>query len=76
MTINKWAESFVLNCAEFSPPGENSSVTSNAKFAEVYHKLIHSSALETLLQLEHTYAMAVDEVIKAWDNARGIMQER
>lgn len=75
--INKWERSFKENCTDFSAPSENvSSSYSDAGFSEVYHKLIHSPALETLLQLEHTYAMAVDEVIKAWDNARDIMQKR
>lgn len=46
------------------------------QFSEVYHKLIHSPALETLLQLEHTYALAVLEMCKARDNAMEMMQKR
>lgn len=38
--------------------------------------MIHSPALETLLQLEHTYALAVLELCKARDNAMEIMQKR
>ena len=76
VTINKWTRAFADNCAQFSSATKPSSPSSDAGFSEVYHKLIHSPALETLLQLEHTYAMAVDEVIKAWDNARDIMQKK
>ena len=75
-TIDKWVTSFSDNCTSFSTPSEIPSSSSDAGFSEIYHKLIHSPALETLLQLEHTYAMAVDEVIKAWENAREIMQKR
>ncbi len=46
------------------------------QFPEVYHKLIHSPALETLLQLEHTYALAVLEMCNARDNAMELMQKR
>ena len=59
---------------QFSSPME--AQDSDITFSEVYHKLIHSSALETLLQLEHTYAMAVSELCKARDNARELMQTR
>ena len=31
-------------------------------FANVYHTLIHSPALETLLNLEHTYALAMENL--------------
>ena len=61
---------------KFSMTGDSSVSSSDVGFSEIYHKLIHSPALETLLQLEHTYAMAVDEVVKAWDNARDIMHKR
>ena len=54
----------------------NTQPASDADFPGVYHKLIHSPALETLLQLEHTYAMAVADVCKGWDNARSVLQER
>ena len=36
-------------------------------FSDVYHSLIHSEALETLLNLEHTYAIAVEDVISQRD---------
>ena len=42
-------------------------VTNEQVFSEVYHSLIHSPALQTLLNLEHTYAMAVGELIEQRD---------
>ena len=54
----------------------NTESASDADFPEVYHKLIHSPALETLLQLEQNYAMAVASVCKGWDNARGVLRDR
>lgn len=33
-------------------------------FAKIYHALIHSPALETLLQLEHSYSLAVREMLE------------
>lgn len=43
----------------YSTPVE---VTNDQVFSEVYHTLIHSPALETLLNLEHTYALAVEDL--------------
>ena len=42
-------------------------VSNEVVFSEVYHALIHSPALETLLNLEHTYALAVGQVIQSRD---------
>lgn len=39
-------------------------------FAIAYHKLVHSPVLETMLQLEHTYAQAIRERTKARDRHR------
>ena len=78
ITIEEWAECFADNHIQFSSPSEGGSMesASDAEFPEVYHKLIHSPALETLLQLEHTYAMAVADVCKGWKNARSVLQDR
>jgi hypothetical protein len=80
-TIEQWAECFADNHIQFSSPSEGGSggqteSASDAEFPDIYHKLIHSSALETLLQLEHTYAMAVADVSKGWDNAKTVLHDR
>lgn len=36
--------------------------TDEELFSTVYHKLVHSPALETMLQVEHSYALAVREL--------------
>lgn len=36
--------------------------TDEELFSTVYHKLVHSPALESMLQVEHSYALAVREL--------------
>ena len=42
-------------------------LSKDEKFGEVYHTLIHSPALETLLNLEHEYSLGVEQVIRKRD---------
>ncbi|XP_046861020.1 protein C12orf4 homolog [Xenia sp. Carnegie-2017] len=42
----------------------------------MYHFLIHSSALETLLQLENSYALAVQDLLKQRDAALMKLEEK
>ena len=41
--------------------------TDEELFSTVYHKLVHSPALETMLQVEHSYALAVRELTSQRD---------
>ncbi|XP_041363470.1 protein C12orf4 homolog [Gigantopelta aegis] len=59
--IDRWNKAFTQEVKEFARPEE---VSNEQVFSEVYHSLIHSPALETLLNLEHTYAMAMDDIIE------------
>ncbi|XP_035209060.1 protein C12orf4 homolog isoform X1 [Stegodyphus dumicola] len=59
-----------MRYAELEEPSESSS------FPEMYHKLIHSPALETMLNLEHSYALAVGELVQAKDKALHELQQR
>ena len=72
--IQNLAEQYTNNCAEFSV----ATVTHDEgpSFSDMYHSLIHSPALGTLLQLEHTYALAMDNSLQAWRNARENMAKR
>lgn len=36
-------------------------------FSTVYHKLVHSPALETILQVENSYSLETQEIIQARD---------
>ncbi len=83
MIVNEWVSCFSENSMEYASAldargGSLRDAVGRAdlQFSDVYHKLIHSPALETLLQLEHTYALAVLEMCKARDNAMGMMQKR
>ena len=42
----------------------------------MYHKLVHSSALEAMLQVEHSYAIAVTEMITQRDDELAALTER
>ncbi|KFM73686.1 hypothetical protein X975_23168, partial [Stegodyphus mimosarum] len=71
--IGKWTKAFKeehMRYAELEEPTESSS------FPEMYHKLIHSPALETMLNLEHSYALAVGELVQAKDKALHDLQQR
>ena len=72
--IQDLAEQYTNNCSEFSV----ATVTHDEgpTFSDMYHSLIHSPALDTLLQLEHTYALAMENSLQAWKNARENMAKR
>lgn len=59
-----WGQAFTQEVKEFAKPEE---VSKEQIFSEVYHSLIHSPALETLLNLEHTYALTMDDLIQQRD---------
>ena len=58
---------------EFASPEP---VCNEAVFSEVYHSLIHSPALETLLNLEHKYSIDMGDVIEKRDREISLMEER
>jgi hypothetical protein len=66
--IDDLVERFTDNCSEFSTA--TVAHDDGPTFSEMYHSLIHSPALDTLLQLEHTYALAMANSLQAWKNAR------
>lgn len=73
--VKQWVDGYTENYAHFSTLAE-STPTSTSQFSSIYHSLIHSSALATLLQLEHTYAIEVDDICQARDTALNVMQRR
>lgn len=52
------------------------SVTEQQVFSEVYHSLIHSPALDTLLNLEHTYALTIEDLIQQRDKDLEYLDDR
>ncbi|XP_077995814.1 ferry endosomal RAB5 effector complex subunit 3-like [Glandiceps talaboti] len=72
-TAEKWNKAFTKEHKAYATEkGSNTEVA----FGEIYHKLIHSAALETLLNLEHSYAVAVEGTISQRDLALGKLQKR
>ena len=69
-----WAQRFGDHHSEFSAVEEGNEA--EVTFSDVYHKLIHSPALETLFQLEHTYSMAMEELCESLQSAKQTMKER
>ncbi|XP_071809062.1 FERRY endosomal RAB5 effector complex subunit 3-like [Asterias amurensis] len=70
---DKWAKAYTQECVAYAP---DSKPKPEVGFAELYHKLIHSPALEILFRLEHTYAVAVEDVLIQRDQALAKLQER
>ncbi|XP_035674348.1 protein C12orf4 homolog [Branchiostoma floridae] len=68
-----WAHAFTRECTRYSDP---EAANKDHQFAMMYHALIHSSALETLLNLEHTYAVANGDVINHRENARKNLEDK
>ena len=72
-TASKWAKLYRDEHAEFAQCME---LSDEKTFSQIYHTLIHSPALETLFQLEHSYAFAVGELLKGKQNATEVLEKR
>ena len=72
--VNSWNEAFTQECSRYSDAQEVR--TEELTFSEMYHSLIHSSALETLLQLENTYALAVQDMLAQKDTALKKLEQK
>lgn len=68
-----WEKAYTQEVKEFAKPEE---VSKEQQFSEVYHSLIHSPALETLLNLEHTYALTIEDLIQQRDQDLRHLDER
>lgn len=55
-TTQEWEKIMKEEMAEF---GERRCASDEELFATAYHKMVHSPALETMLQLEHMYSKTV-----------------
>ena len=72
--INLWSDAFTQECSRYSDAKEVK--TEELTFSEMYHSLIHSSSLETLLQLENTYALAVQDMLAQRDAALAKLEKK
>lgn len=71
--VSKWAMLYRNEHAEFAQCME---MSDEKTFSQIYHTLIHSPALETLFQLEHSYAFAVSELLKGKKNAVDVLEKK
>ncbi|KAL3877610.1 hypothetical protein ACJMK2_035304 [Sinanodonta woodiana] len=71
--VDSWTKAFTLEVKSFAQPEE---ISADQVFSEVYHTLIHSPALETLLNLEHTYAMTIGDLIHQRDQDLEYLEKR
>ena len=71
--VSSWTNAFTQEHASYSSVSDKSEET---VFSEMYKSLIHSAALETLLQLENTYALTMDDAVMKKGSAIKTMEEK
>ena len=71
--VSSWTNAFTQEHGSYCSVSDKSEET---VFSEMYKSMIHSAALETLLQLENTYAMAMDDAVMEKENAIKTMEEK
>ena len=71
--VSSWTNAFTQEHASYSSVSDKSEET---VFSEMYKSLVHSAALETLLQLENTYALAMDDTVMKKESAIKTMEEK
>ncbi|CAG9134503.1 unnamed protein product [Plutella xylostella] len=59
--VKNWEKLFKDNVLEYA---EQKGTSDEEVFGAAYHKLVHSPALETILQVERTYARTVADMLK------------
>nr|CAH7748909.1 unnamed protein product [Callosobruchus chinensis] len=69
----KWEKVLKEEVTEY---GEQRCASDNELFATAYHKMVHSPALETMLQLEHMYSQTVRQKAKEKNQLIQEMSER
>ncbi|CAK1594271.1 unnamed protein product [Parnassius mnemosyne] len=62
--VKNWEKLFKENVVEFA---EQKGTSDEEVFAAAYHKLVHSPALDTILQVENSYAKTVMTMLKSRD---------
>ncbi|XP_063446108.1 protein C12orf4 homolog isoform X1 [Mytilus trossulus] len=71
--VDKWSKAFTQEVKTYA---KVEAETQEEKFSKVYHALIHSPALDTLLNLEHTYSLTVEDLLRQRDADLGHLQQR
>lgn len=63
--IKEWSSAYTHNEKEH----QTSFASVDNAWADVYHALIHSPALDALLRLEHSYSVAMNDMVQQRDDA-------
>lgn len=69
-----WVNSYSKEHAKYQSQDDKSD--DDIEFSNIYHALIHSPALETLLQLEHSYSVAVKDLLEQKDGVLDKLQKK
>ncbi|XP_045539912.1 protein C12orf4 homolog [Papilio machaon] len=71
--VKQWEKLFKENVVEFA---EQKGTSDEEVFAAAYHKLVHSPALDTILQVENSYAKTVSNMMQSRDEDINKLTER
>ncbi|XP_013147958.1 PREDICTED: protein C12orf4 homolog [Papilio polytes] len=71
--VKQWEKLFKENVVEFA---EQKGTSDEEVFAAAYHKLVHSPALDTILQVENSYAKTVSDMMNSRDEDINKLTER
>lgn len=71
--ISTWSNAFTHEHSKYCAASD---VSEETAFSKRYHYLILSPALETLLQLENTYALAMQDLVMKNETAIKSMEEK
>lgn len=69
---DRWSKTYTQECVAHT---QDHGSKDAPEFTELYHKLIHSSTLEVLFNLEHTYSVAVQDVVSQRDRTLQNLQQ-
>uniref|UniRef100_T1JFI6 Macro domain-containing protein n=1 Tax=Strigamia maritima TaxID=126957 RepID=T1JFI6_STRMM len=68
-----WTRAYQEEHVSYAKPEE---MSDEAVFSRVYHKMVHTGALDVLTSLEHSYNMAMDDLIRERDADLEMLQRK
>jgi len=69
--VDAWTKAYTMGWRQYAKPEEPSDTL---LFSEVYGALIHSAAMESLLHIEHSYALTMEDLVKRRDEDLEILE--
>jgi hypothetical protein len=71
--VETWSNAFLNEVRDYASLEPTSDET---LFSEIYHSLIHSHSLNSLLSLEHTYSIAIQKLLEERDKNIAFIEHR